>query len=382
LNSPIRVLHIADKLGANGSTVDGVARMLGWWFPLLEGLGVTAELLVLGPSGRVLQELGRSGIRVHALGRHPLDPRAFLEFGRVVREFQPELLHAHNWRATTFALIKKKASGIPVVVHEHADRSTVPLIQRVADRALNRYVDHVMAVSVAVAKLSVTVRGFPSDKVSVVQNAVPFSADSYSDRSADEASVRSELRISAEASIVGYVGRLASEKGPQHLLEAFSQLATRRDDTILVIVGDGPLQQELSDRVSELGLVDRCRLLGYRKDVARLQSSFAVQVVPSVCEGFGLTALEAMQQRVPLVATDIDGMTEIVEHNTNALVVPAGDTDKMAGSIETLLDDDPLRDRLTHNAVQRAACFNLDTKVREIVTIYSEVLGKRGESLE
>lgn len=141
--------------------------------------------------------------------------------------------------------------------------------------------------------------------------------------------------------IVGVVGRLRGEKGQAVLLEAFAKLRERRDDLSLKVVGDGPDRAKLEARARELGIAEFVEWMGSRppEEVRRLYRSMDVVVVPSLAEGFGLVAAEALSADRPVVASDVGGLAEVVRHEQTGLLVPPGDPQALSAAIARILDN-------------------------------------------
>ena len=146
---------------------------------------------------------------------------------------------------------------------------------------------------------------------------------------------------------LGCIARLSEQKGLTYLLDAMSLLTVK--DIRLFIVGDGELRNELENKVKELDLQDSVTFLGYRKDIVECINSFDFCVLPSVFEGFGLVAIEAFMNSKTLVATDIPGLNEVVT-NKNGILVPAKNPGALAGAIDRLATDEPLRNNLAFQA--------------------------------
>lgn len=146
---------------------------------------------------------------------------------------------------------------------------------------------------------------------------------------------------------LGCIARLSEQKGLTYLLDAMSLLTIK--DIRLFIVGDGELRNELENKVKELHLQDSVTFLGYRKDIVECINSFDFCVLPSVFEGFGLVAIEAFMNSKTLVATDIPGLNEVVT-NENGILVPAKNPGALAGAIDKLATDEPLRNNLAFQA--------------------------------
>lgn len=324
-----------------------------------------------------MQEMRGDGIPILSLGMRPFNVLAYLEFKRIVAGIEPDILHVHNWRATTFALWSKPSLRIPVVIHEHVASPRIPLVQRLADRALNHRVDRVLAVSEAAAKNCRHTRHFPRERIDVLVNGIPLGAGvSYTEE--HTAAVKLELGIEPESDVIGFVGRLDAQKGPLFLIEAFSILLRNRPrKAFLVIVGDGPLADQLKELSHQLGIGERVSFLGYRRDVSRLQAAFTVQAMPSLWEGLPLGALEAMAAGVPLVASDIPGPDEILKNDVNSVLVPPKDPQALAQALGGLLVDPRRRVRLVEVAHETVRSHDIRSNVAKMLDVYTELLGDK-----
>jgi len=147
---------------------------------------------------------------------------------------------------------------------------------------------------------------------------------------------------------VGVVGRLRGEKGQAVLLEAFAKIREGCDDLRLRVVGDGPDRAKLEARARELGIADCVEWMGSRppEEVRRLYRTMDVVVVPSLAEGFGLVAAEALAAGRPVVASDVGGLPEVVKHGETGLLVPPDDAEALADAIARIMDDSSLGERL------------------------------------
>lgn len=163
-------------------------------------------------------------------------------------------------------------------------------------------------------------------------------------------SPRAELGIEPGAELVGCVARLVERKGQPYLLEAVARLVSTRSRLRLLLIGDGPKEDELRGQTERLGISDRVVFAGHRDDVPRLLRASDLMCLPSRREGVPRAVMEAMASGVPVVATDVVGTREVVEHEVTGLLVPYAEPDPLAAAIERVLDDRELRARLTARA--------------------------------
>jgi glycosyltransferase involved in cell wall biosynthesis len=186
--------------------------------------------------------------------------------------------------------------------------------------------------------------------------------------------VREELGIPADAPLVGTVANFRPQKGHEFLLRAAVRVRESVPDVRFVLVGQGPLEATLRRRVTELGLGATVVFAGWRPDAVRVASAFDLAVLPSLHEGLAIALIEAMALGRPVVATNADGLNEVVDHGREGLLVPRADPDALAHAILTLLEDRELRVRFGQAARQRAAHFDIRKAVRRVEEVYEELL--------
>lgn len=298
------VADLAASLVAAGHEVC-VASDVGWRAQQLEGAGIDHLRVPMRVRGR-----GRVAVASVRVAAWSLRAR-------------PDLVHAHNVRATLTGRFGTTATGRPPVlttVHGLAPDDYSP-----AARVLGRWSDLVVAVSDSVADDLVR-HGLPAHRVRVVHNAVPVPL------LPSRADARLALGLGRHEQVALCVARLVPPKRQDLLVGAW---ARRRSGT-LVIVGDGPERERLERLVGRLGLGERVRLLGNRSDVPALLAAADVAVVPSDREGLSMAALESLVAGVPLVASDVGGLSALAGA---ARLVEPGEVDSLGAGLDAVLDD-------------------------------------------
>ncbi len=308
--------------------------------------------LFLGEDGPLVESLSSDGVdaRVLPVGG-PRDLRAALRIARAVRGARPAIVHLHaGGRARVWPL--RAAPGAKVVAHLHAARGEdgAPLpLDTLAGRA-----DAVIATSHAVAAEA----GVPATVIHPGVEVGPEAAPAAADR----------------PPTVGTVGRLEPVKDLGTLLEAVSPLAAVHPDLRVEIAGEGSCEPALRALAARLGLADRVRFLGWRSDVAELHGRWRVFAQPSLHEGFGLAALEAMASGLPVVASATGGLTELIEDGVTGLLCPAGDAGALAQRLDRLLGDSALGVSLGAAGRRRAAeHFSVAAMVTGIEAVYARL---------
>lgn len=186
--------------------------------------------------------------------------------------------------------------------------------------------------------------------------------------------VREELGLAADAPVMGIVANFRPQKGHHDLFRATAEVRKVLPDVRLVVVGQGPLEQQLRDHVSALDLENVVLFTGQRDDAPRLVSAFDVFVLPSLFEGLAIALVEALGLGKPAVVTQVGGLVEVVQHEKHGLVVQPGDYRGLAGAIVRLLQDPDLRRRFGEAGRRRAADFDIRRAVSRIEQVYDEVL--------
>jgi len=247
--------------------------------------------------------------------------------------------------------------------------STASSIARfVLDRASRHRVDRFVAVSEAVAK-AIAADAVDPRKIVVIPNGVNVAR-------LQAAAARMASVDIPEGVLVGFVGRLRRVKGCEVFLRAAALIAAQRPDIRFVIAGAGTGARSLRALATELGLDDRARFVGYVDPVAPVLGALDVVVVPSLSEAFGLSAIEALALRIPVVASRVGGLTEIIIDEQTGLLVPVGDERAIAGSVLRLLDDKDLANRLTTEGVQLVEERYTDRRMTEgYLKLYEDVAG-------
>jgi glycosyltransferase involved in cell wall biosynthesis len=258
-----------------------------------------------------------------------------------LRTVRPDVVHVHSgtWLKTAHAA---RRAGVPRVVHTaHGLLDREPWHGMLLKRLAGRYTDHVVAVSSALQREIARQISRPAEGVELIPNGIDTSRFQPGARAG---TLRERLGIADDAKVIGNVARLQDVKNHALLLEAFAPLARRIPDSHLVIVGEGPLRQELLDRAVKLGIADRVHLIGAEDDTAPLYRQFDLYVLPSKAEGTSMSLLEAMASGIPVVASAVGGTPDLLAHGARGRLVPSGDAAALEqGMFEALTDPSAAR---------------------------------------
>ncbi len=271
--------------------------------------------------------------------------RAIRRMGAIMRDFHPDIVHSHGGTAGFAARTAAWRRGCKLVhtyhgIHYLHEGFARRLILRSVDLVLARITHRIICVARADYDLGLAAGLVDPRKSVVIRNGIEI--EPYARAAAER-----RKRGTAEAApVVGTIGRLHRQKGHRHLLEASAMLRKEGREFRVNVVGEGDLRPQLEAQLHEEGLEGIVRLQGSRSDVPACLAGFDVFVLPSLWEGLPLALLEAMASGLPVVASSVDGVPEIVTDGVNGLLVPPGDPAALAGALKRLLDDPAERRKL------------------------------------
>jgi len=376
---------------AHLTTVDLSLRLL-LWPQLLAVVESGAKAYGISSAGPWVSELESAGVRHVELRSSTRgvsllsDLRASFQFWREIRRLSLTILHTHNPKPGIYGRILGRLAGIPVVVntlHGFYATETDPLLKRLAVYGLEaiaaRFSDVELHQNVEDLELARRLRIVRPDRSRLLGNGIDLVR--FDRRNVDPAvrqRVRDGIGAGDDAIVVGTVGRLVAEKGFPELFEAAEQLGERY---LIAVIGpvdpDKPdaLPSEMVDRAERGGV----RFLGMRKDMEDLYSAMDVFILPSHREGFPRAAMEAAAMGLPVVATDIRGCRQVVEHGVNGLLIPVNDPIAISGAIRQLGEDPVTRDEMSRASREKAiAEFDERKVVSIVIETYCDVLLAKG----
>jgi glycosyltransferase involved in cell wall biosynthesis len=366
----LNVLQVCDHLGWEGSRMHGVKRLFAWMIPRFDPARFNVSLVSLRKRDLSEETLDSLGIDITYLHRSKFDPATLPDLLKVIDRKKIDILHLHGYGATTFGRLAAGIRRLPAILHEHANLTDTPWFQKVADTALAPFTDIAIAVSRSTADFVVHARRMPPDKVKVVYLGVPLEEFSRARTPEEVADARAELGAAPDEFIAGTVTRLHDSKGNSYLVDAAKHVIAERPRARFYLFGEGPLRPALEDQARALGLGDRFVFGGFARDVARVISAFDVSVFPSLWEGTPLTVFEALAMGKPILATDADGLMDVLRPDVDALIVPRRDARALASAIVRMMDEPATRGRLGSAARQTGRQYDIAAFVSKMERLY------------
>jgi glycosyltransferase involved in cell wall biosynthesis len=367
----LNILQVCDHLGWEGSRMHGVKRLFSWMLHRFDPARFDVSLVSLRRKDLSEEPLEASGVDVTYLERAKFDPRTLPALLRVIDRKNVDVLHLHGYGATTFGRMAAALRGIPAILHEHANLTTTPWFQKIADRLLEPSTDIALAVSQSTADFVVRERLVRPSKVKVVYLGVPLDEFARARSAAEIAQARIELGVRDDDFVVGTITRLHDSKGNSYLIDAAATVVRERPRARFFLVGEGPLLADLQAQAAALGLGDRFVFAGFRRDVPAALSAFDLSVFPSLWEGTPLTGFEALAMGKAIVATDADGLLDILTPGHDAVVVPKRDAAALASAIVWAMDRPEERARLGEAARAAGRRYDIGVFVRKMERLYT-----------
>lgn len=368
---PRRVLWLAKGLGLGGSE-----QLLVNAVPHLDRSRFDVEVAYLLPwKDGLVPTLEERGIPVHCLGGgHPLDLRWVARLRALVHAGRFDVVHTHMpYPAIGARLALPRDVALVHTEHNVWDRYRRPTAWGNAlTWGRNRLV---IAVSEGVAS-SIRPHGIgTAPPVEVVVHGIDVAAALRGPAARAEA--RRLLDLGPDQPVVGTVGNLTAKKDQAMLLAAFATVLDASPTARLVMVGGGPLEQDLRARAARMGIGASVTFTGVRPDVPRLLPAFDVFALSSRFEGLPIALLEALAAGLPVVATTAGGIPEVVEDGREGFLVAPGDAGAMAGRLLRLIEDPELREAMGEAAATRGVGCDIGPAVRRLQDLYDEVLAER-----
>ncbi|MCA9910862.1 MAG: glycosyltransferase [Anaerolineae bacterium] len=372
----MRVTHLVKAVG-----IAGAERHLLTLIPGLRARGVDADLILLVEKDRMLDDyvslMEAAGVPVErrTIRRH-IDLTLIPWLNGRLRQRKPDILHTHLIHADLYGTLAAWGTGVRVVSSRHNDdpfRTNTPYRQLI--RFLWRLTDAGISISSAVSRFSVETEDAPADKLNVVHYGIAHRRPAI-DKRAARTELCEELQLAPDVFIIGIVARLIAQKGIDDGLRAFKRVVDVFPNAHLVVAGDGTLRQALETETERLQISNNVHFLGWRSNALRVMAALDIFLMPSLWEGFGLTLLEAMSVSVPVVATTVSAIPEIVVHQETGLLVPPRDVVALAEATLLLLEDSALRHHMGMLGEDRLETyFSADRMIDQTLAVYQRVVG-------
>lgn len=313
-----------------------------------------AQVTLFCPQGRPFIEYARErGIGAVTWKTHgKIDPYTVFQLARLIRCERADVVHTHLSTASLLGAIAAKMAGVPSVAHVHGLNSATCF----------QYSTAIIAVSDAV-KSHLCLQGIKPEKIHVVHNGVDLSHFSGN-----------PFPHTPHAPTFGVFGRLSPEKGQRVAIEALFLVTREHPNARLMIVGDGKDRDDLIISAKALGIEANVEFAGFQPDIREFMARCDAVIVPSVREGFGLAAVEAMAMGKPVVASAVGGLPEIVVENKTGFLIPPSNPQALSDALLRLISNPALARRLGASGRRRVEeCFDAKKQMVKVMDVLREV---------
>ena len=373
----IRVLHLVEDLKVGGLEMVIASIVLG-----LDKTKYQSQVWCLAQGGDVAAELIGKGASVRILGEKSYyNPLRILHLARLIWKEKFKIIHTHGYFASTFGRTAGLIARVPVIItHVHTTYHDYKLRNILIENILSRFTDRIIFVSKAVQISMIKNERIREDKTCVIYNGATISSPVNNIETIRRG--REQLGIDKQDRVIIIVASLTPNKGHSVLLDAFAQVVKKYPHMKLLIVGDGPLMEELLAVTAHLDLSSKVIFTGRRRDVASLLQLADIFVLSSITrEGLGIALIEAMAMGLPVIGTKVGGIPEVIEHNVNGLLVSPGNPGELAAALEALEQDGNMRERMGKRGKEiYVKKFTMTRMIGLIENLYDELLEKKGHA--
>ncbi|PSL01255.1 glycosyltransferase [Cecembia rubra] len=369
----IRILYCLETIASGGVEQ---RRLLNVRWLDKEKYGV--KIICTHAFGFVYEELKNEGVEIITVGgfSHPFHIEKYSKVIQIIKSFRPHIIHGAVFEGMSMATVGGVFGRVPVkIIEETSDPQTRSKKAIILQRLYSIFSDKVVAISPSVLKfLRENVKLKPK-KVVLINNGVAIPEPNTSK---ELLKLRQDLNLEKEDFVIGAVGRVYDHiKRFSDLISAFSLL--KQKNLKLLLVGTGPDLEKLKSQMSDLGLVDQCIPVGYQANPHKYYALMDAFCIPSVHEGFGLVAAEAMLHRLPVIATKVGGLQDIVIDGKTGFLVPPFSPDQIAEKLKILIEDPELRKSMGEKGYERAVVnYTADRYCQEVENLYLQLLKEKG----
>ena len=340
--------------------------------------GWDVRVVSMLPPQAFVEELKNAHIPLATLNmrRGVADPRAVFRLLKILREWEPDILHSHMVHANLLARVVRIFCKIPVLISTAHSIDEGGSWREVAYRLTDPLADLTTNVSRTAVERYIRVGAAPKNKIIFMPNGIDTAKFNLNKAAGQH--LRNELGVDNYFVWLA-VGRFEEAKDYPNMLRAFKMIVSKKSDVVLLLVGQGSLLEEVKKLAGALGMKDNVRFLGVRQDVPDLMNAADAFVLSSRWEGFGLVLAEAMSCQLPVVATDSGGPREILNGGKLGHLVPPGDSEALAAAMMKMMSL-PEAERQAMGRAGRAyieANYSLEHVVDQWEVLYKELLTKR-----
>jgi glycosyltransferase involved in cell wall biosynthesis len=334
-------------------------------------------IVCIHSAGPIGEEIRKTGVEFHVLDLNPglRHPFHLIQLERALTALRPDIVHTFLLTASLYGRLAAMFARVPVIIGTEVNIYENKQPRHIkAERWLMAKTDSVVVSAGSVRDFYIEQVGAEPSKIEVIYNAVDWS-QLETTRTRDD--MRAELNVGAGTIVAGIVARLTEQKAHSVLFQSMAS-TPGLEQLHLIVVGDGHLRAPLEKQAGDLGIADRVRFLGARRDLGNLMSAMDMFVMPSLWEGLPLSMVLAMGAALPVVATSVAGIPEVVQDGQTGLLVPPNDAPALGAALRKLVQGPALRRDL--GLAARASAlprYGVDGYVSSVTALYDRLLSEK-----
>jgi len=386
-NKKIRALHIITRLDKGGSaqnTLLTVSRLNKEKFDVTLISGYTDN-----PDGEIaafIDEKKIDHIFISQLVRQInllKDVMAFWRIYEFIKKGKFDIVHTHSSKAGMLGRWAAKLAGVKIIIHTpHGHifygyfRWFKTKVFICLEKITSLITDRIVTLTQRGKEEHIKYRIAKPGKFIPIYSGIEM--EKFTNCRVNTAKERQRWNIPLSAPVIGTVTRLEPIKGSQYFISSLSDVVKIFPDLTAIIIGDGSRRKELEDDVKKLGLSENVIFMGLHKDIRPILSTFDIFVLPSLNEGMGRCLLEAQALGVPVVATKVGGVPDIVRNNVTGILVPPRNSQALSEAVIKLLKDKPLRKNMSKQGKKWVdKKFSVEVMVEKLSDLYQELIGEK-----
>ena len=368
INKKIKVLEVINSLKIGGAEL----LLRNFVIEAKKNNQYTVDVCTLYATNdaKNIEEIKKKNVRIWTLDlKNKYNIFSVIKIRNIIQREKYDIIHVHLFPASAIvalsSLFLKKSIVYLFTIHSTFNRRRSIKIFKIIDGLIyHRYVK-IICISKQVQNSLIKWVPKIKEKIEIIPNGIPMNSKS------------NDNPLMKKYDVL-FVGRLVQQKGIIFLLEAVSILQKKYKKIIRVaVVGDGPLKKELIKVCEELKIKDSVEFLGFQRDVDQIMRSSRVLVLPSLWEGFGLVLLEAMKNKLPIIATNVGGIPEIITDGHEGILVPKENPKILANSINRLLENSKLRNQFIQNAYKKVQNhYSIEKYTHNMFNLYSKMMSE------
>lgn len=309
----------------------------------------------------ITQELIHAGVEIIFLDKkRGMDLSIIKKLKKIFEQEKPDVVHSHL-NAQKYAMIAAKQAAVPIcvhTVHNVAEKELSTLDRLLAKKFYKKYQVIPVALSELIQRTIINVYGVSFDSIPVILNGINLSN-----------CIRKDNYAIGQTIKILHIGRFAEQKNHKGLIDAFKIFHAIKPNSVLELIGNGNTFDEIQKYVSDQNLGSAVSFLGLKTNVYQYINEADIFILPSLYEGIPITLIEAMGTGVPILATDVGGIPNMLSNNESAILTSV-DSQEIANNLVRLSEDIQLRKQLGQNALARSQEFSSEEMARQYIKLY------------